>query len=163
MKVTFTFEYGDLLEQIEKMLSMNGVKALTDDEGKKLIIFNHKKKEIVTHCEAAPIPDSCPFCGSGVQQEAQTISDSKQQATSIEDAQTNDDDQHDEATQANTGDSTENRPMSLAALRAQSGALASQEGPIKVQRGAEAHAKLVKQSQLDGESDDPPSPGEGGA
>ena len=162
MKVTFTFEYGDLLEQIEKMLSMNGVKALTDDEGNKLITFNQKKKEIVIHCEAAPIPEACPFCNSGVQQDDTEIDDSKTQ-TIDDDSQTNDDDPSNKVSQANTGDEEENVPMSMAALKAQSRALSSQKGPLKVARGAEAHAELVEPSRLDGETEDPPSPGEGGA
>lgn len=168
MKVTFTFEYADLLEQIEKMLAMNGVQALTDDEGNKQIHFNHKKKEVVIHCEAAPIPDSCPFCGSGVDQEAPTQKDDprpkdepSEQATQENEGES----EENNVSTANTGDQEENRPMSLAALRAQSGALARKQGPIKhnVQRGAEAHAALVEPSLLDGESDEPPFPGEGGA
>jgi hypothetical protein len=164
MKIKFTFEYGDLLEQIEKMLAMNGVKPLTNDKGQKLIHFNHKKKEVTVEAEAAPIPDACLFCGAGVHQEAPTVDDSKTQAY-IEEPKTNDEEQSDETSQANTGEPEDNVPMSLAALRAQSGALARKDGPIKhnVQRGAEAHAELVRPSRLDGESDDPPFPGEGGA
>jgi hypothetical protein len=165
MKIKFTFEYADLLEQIEKMLAMNGVKALTNDKGQKRITFNSKKKEVTVEAEAAPIPEACLFCGAGVNQEAQTIDDSKTQAISTETSTTNDEEQSDETSQANTGEEQENVPMSMAALRAQSGALATQDGPIKhdVQRGAEAHAELVKPSRLDGESEDPPFPGEGGA
>ena len=72
MKVTFTFEFKDLIEHIEKMLSMNGVAPKTDEDGGKQITFNVKKKEIVAHCEAIPVPDACPFCNSDVDQSTQT-------------------------------------------------------------------------------------------
>lgn len=160
MKIKFTFEYADLLEQIIKMLAMNGVKPLTDGQGQPLIHFNHKKKEVTVEAEAAPIPDTCLFCGSGVQQEAQTQKDDPKTQDEQRSPTENDGEQD---SQANKGDEEENRPMSLAALRAQSRDLASQTGPIRVQRGAEAHAALAKPSLMDGESDDPPFPGEGGA
>lgn len=160
MKVTFTFEYADLLEQIEKMLSMNGVQALKEANGNKQVYFDHKKKEIVVHCEAAPLPESCPFCGSGVHPEAQGQADPQID----EDTKANEDPQANEDTQANTDDSEENTPMSLSALRAQSSALAAQKPPFKtrVTPGAEAHAALAQPATLDGESNEPPEPGEGG-
>jgi hypothetical protein len=163
MKIKFTFEYDDLLEQITKMLAMNGVKPLINDKGQPLVHFNHKKKEITVEAEAAPIPDACLFCGGGVQTQAPTeatIDDSKTQAASTETSTANEDEP-----KANTGEEEENVPMSMAALKAQSQAFASQDGPIKhdVQRGAEAHAALAGPSRLDGESEDPPFPGEGGA
>jgi hypothetical protein len=165
MKVTFTFEYGDLLDQIEKMLSMSGVRPLVDDKGNKLITFNHKKKEVVVHCEAIPVPDACPFCGSGVNQEAPKEEPNVKEEPSfkeeqdVQDATANDGEQD---SQANDSDEDpENVPLSMAALKAQSSALASR-GPTRVQRGAEAHAALATPSLLDGESTDPPFPGEGG-
>ena len=165
MKVTFTFEYKDLLDQIEKMLSMSGVRALEDGDGKKAIHFDSKKKEVVIHCEAAPLPNACPFCGSGVQEEIQTKphsgSDDDSKANEVSQDEVKDDSQSD-VSQANTDDPEENVPMSLSALRAQSQALAKSKPPFKVARGAEAHAALAKPSRLDGESDDPPFPGEGG-
>lgn len=165
MKVTFTFEYKDLLEQIEKMLSMNGVRALVDKDGNKEIHFDSKKKEVVIHCEAAPLPKTCLFCGSDVQKEAQTqpcggSDDSKTNEVSQDEV--NDGDSNDDVSQVNKGDSEENMPMSLASLRARSDALASRKSPFKVARGAEAHAALAKPSLMDGESEDPPFPGEGG-
>jgi hypothetical protein len=153
MKVTFTFEFSDLLEHIEKLLSMNGVKLLGDSHGGKQIHLDPKKKQIVAHCEAAPIPSTCPFCGKGVEQELPTSKDAQSPQTNID---VHDNDEA-EAAQANTVE--ENVPMSLSALRAQSNALASRKGPIKVQRGAEAHAALAKPVLMDGESED--APGEG--
>jgi len=160
MKVTFTFEFSDLVEHIEKLLSMNGVKPLGDHHGGKQIHFDSKKKQVVAHCEAAPIPSTCPFCNAGVEQELPTSKDaqSPQANVDVHDNHEAEDAEEAEDTQANTAQ--ENVPMSLSALRAQSNALASRKGPIKVQRGAEAHAALAKPSLMDGESEEPPGEGD---
>jgi hypothetical protein len=161
MKMTITFEFDDVLDAITKMLAMNGTKPLLDDKGQPRIHFNTKKKEVTVHCEAAPLPDSCLFCGSGVDREAPTQQDSKTQ-TINEEHDEYEEQEHD-GSQANEGEQEENAPMSLAQLKAQSSALSRKEGPIKhnVQRGAEAHAALARPQLMDGESSDPPF-GEGG-
>lgn len=163
MKIAFTFEYADLMEQIEKMLAMNGVTPLLDAEGNKRISFNHKKKEVIVHCEASPIPDSCLFCGAGVDQEAQTKQDDPSTQANEDEPKPTEPTIND--SQANEGEQEEDggTPMSLAQLKAQSSALSRQDGPIKhnVQRGAEAHAALAGPTLMEGESSDPPFGGEG--
>jgi hypothetical protein len=165
MKITITFEYADLLEDIEKKLAMSGVRPTVNDKGEKQITFNHKKKEVVAHCEAAPIPDSCLFCGGGVDQEAQTKQDDPStQANEDEPKPTEPTNKDDDDSQANEGEQEDGgTPMSLAQLKAHSSALSRQDGPIKhnVQRGAEAHAALAGPTLMEGESSDPPFGGDG--
>lgn len=165
MKITITFEYGDLLEDIEKKLAMSGVRPTVNDKGEKQITFNHKKKEVVAHCEAAPVPDSCLFCGGGVDLEAQTKQgDPSTQANNNEPKPTETTQQDNDDSQANEGDQEEGgEPMSLAQLKAHSRALSRKGGPIKhnVQRGAEAHAALAKPAMMDGETTESPFGGDG--
>ena len=162
MKVTFTFEFDDLLGQIVKLLSMSGVKPLLDADDKPCISFDSKKKEVTVQCEAAPVPTACPFCTHTVNTATPTQQDSKTTANTDEpittEATTNDDD-----SQANNGEEKEDggEPMTLAQIRAQSNALSRKVGPIKVQRGAEAHAALATTSRLEGESSEPPFGGGG--
>lgn len=158
MKAAFTFEYEDLLEHIEKILSMNGMRPCVSEDGSKRIRFDSKKKQVVVECEAVPFPSTCPFCQSGVHQEATTKNDdSTTNEEALDDTTKKIDDP-----QANDVESEENAPMSLAQLKAQSRALGRKEGPIKVniQRGAEAHAALAQPSRLPGESTEPPGDGE---
>ena len=163
MKITITFEYDDLLEDIEKKLAMSGVRPTVNDKGEKQITFNHKRKEVVAHCEAAPVPDSCLFCGGGVDQELPTKQDSKTQANTDE-HEDNEPTANDEDSQANEGEPEEGEePMTLAQLKSHSRALSRKEGPIKhnVQRGAEAHAALATPSLMEGESTESPFGGDG--
>lgn len=151
MKVTFTFEYADLLAQLEKTLAMNGVRPLVDDQGNKQIRFDSKQKQVVVHCEAAPLPTACPFCQAGVHQDITTKRD---------DSTENKEALDDEATTINDPQATEeveeNAPMSLAQLKAQSRALSRKDGPIKVHRDSEAHAALAEPALMPGESAGPP-------
>jgi hypothetical protein len=159
MKMTITFEFEDVLETIVKMLATNGTRPRLDDAGRPRIDFNVKKKEVTVHCEAAPLPDACLFCGRGVDQSAPIQQDDESNESNESNKHSS---QENDESQEIT-DQEENAPMSLAQLKAQSRALSHKKGPIKhdVQRGAEAHAALARPSLMDGESGDPPF-GEGG-
>jgi hypothetical protein len=157
MKIIFTFEYADLLEHIIKVLAMSGIKPVHDTEGNPRVVFNNKQKEVVIHGEASTIPNACLFCGSHVNVETSDVQVKSQ--TEITKYSSN---EENETSQAITGDKEENVPMSMAALRAQSNALVSRKDkrPRKIQPGADAHAALVTNTLLEGESTEPPGEGD---
>ena len=66
MKITFTFEYADLLVQIQKQLEMNGLQVLKDDDGAPQIRFSQKSKQVIVECEQGELSSACPFCNAAV-------------------------------------------------------------------------------------------------
>lgn len=140
MKITFTFEYADLLVQVQKQLEMNGLRVLKNDNGEPAIRFVQKTKQVIVECEQGELSNTCPFCSAEVNRGVAQSTKSEERVNRNSDT----------APSAQPNNETVDKPLTageIAQLRAQSNRIAAER---------ERNGEGFRSRFMAGESEEPP-------